>query len=115
MLSSARPTSAETCSVPKEYCLVGVLESETLGRGERRFEDGRPLAAGLEALGGGEAAVAGGLGGLSMVRVAVGLSVAWWLGGGDSPGLLLGKMEVSLRISVSRMGVTSSGMGYDMV
>jgi hypothetical protein len=112
MLSSARPTSAETCSVPKECCLVGVLESETetLGRGERRFEDGRPLEAGLEALGGGEAAVAGGLGGLSMVRVAVGLSVAWWLGGGDSPGSLLGKMEVSLRISVSRMGVTSNGM-----
>ena len=66
------------------------------------------MGVGVEARAGG-ADAATGLGACTGVRVAAGLSLTEGLGAGVDLGVLLGKMVVSLRISVPRMGVTSDG------
>ena len=66
------------------------------------------MDAGFEVGDGDEAAVSGGLGICSRVGVARRLSLTGGLGGGDD----LGKIVASLRISVSRMGITSDAMGW---
>ena len=57
--------------------------------------------------------MAWGFGACSRLRVAWGGSLTFGLGGdGDELGLLRGRMVVSLRISVPRMGVTSKCLGH---
>ena len=54
--------------------------------------------------------MAGGSGARSKVTVAWGLSLTGGLGDGDDLWMLLRKMDVSLRFSVPRIGVTSAGV-----
>ena len=83
------------------------MAGRDLGRaGERGLS-----AADLGAWEGGDDFGAGGLGGRSVVRASRRLLLTDGVKGGDVFGSLLGKVAVSLRNNVPRIGVTSDGQG----
>ena len=113
MPSRARPTAAETGSVPNVRCSCW-RPGEAAAGWERGRLCGRARAnvsTDFVVCDGGVATVAAGFVACSTVSVALGGALTGGLGGGDEFGVLRGRTVVSLRISASRMGGTSDCMG----
>ena len=91
---------------------VRIFVAQPAGRDGLRLESGERLLTDFEAGADGDAAVLTGSGTCSGVRVASELSLTGGLVGAGDLGTLLGKMVVSLRINVPRMGFTSDNTGW---